>query len=141
MTNIVLNRKLRFQITKLCISFDSKFHDNFKFFKILELRPRNRMEMLVLRYSRAAKPVSYEITLTTQKSMIIYMFLDSKFYDDFKSVNILELRLRNRMKMLLLRYSRAAKPVSYEITLTIQKSIITYMFLDSKFKFSERKTE
>ena len=92
------------------------------------------MEMLVLRYSRAAKPVSYEITLTTQKSMIIYMFLDSKFYDDFKSVNILELRLRNRMKMLLLRYSRAAKPVSYEITLTIQKSIITYMFLDSKFK-------
>ena len=90
--------------------------------------------MLVLRYSRAAKPVSYGITLTIQKSIIIYMFLDSKFYDNFNSVKILELRPLNRMEILVSRYSRAAKPVSYEITLTIQKSIIINIFLDSKLR-------
>ena len=45
------------------------------------------------------------------------MFLGSKFYNNFKSVKIFELRPRNRMKMPVLRYSRAGKPVSYEITL------------------------
>ena len=74
MTNKVLNRKLRFQMTKLCLLIDWKFYEYFKSVKILELRPRNRMEILVLRYSRAAKPVSYEITLTIQKSIIIYIF-------------------------------------------------------------------
>ena len=90
--------------------------------------------MLVLRYSRATKPVSFEITLTIQKSIIIYMFLDSEFYDNFKSVKILELRPCNRMEMLVLRYSRAAKPVSYEITLTLQKSIIINKFFRLKIE-------
>ena len=40
MTNKVLNRKLRFQITKLCISIDWKFYKESKFVKILTLWSR-----------------------------------------------------------------------------------------------------
>ena len=98
MTNKVLNRKLRFQMTKLCLLIDWKFYEYFKSVKILELRPRNRMEILVLRYSRAAKPVSYEITLIIQKRIIIYMFLDSNWgfqicstYADYRFILILHI--------------------------------------------------